>query len=219
LAGTDLETAGQHCTGQDDHDQVALGEVTGPTDDLLGLSGPVGLPDVHPAEADGFFEPGQLLDLEHTPVHDRAREVGAEFVDGLDLQPGQCQLLGKAAGGDVGGKIDILPQPGHGHAHQISLPNAEVKRMSPSTMSRMSRTSCANISVRSIPSPKAQPLWTFGSIPAVTSTRGLTTPQPPISIHPSLEQVRHGAFGSPTEAPRQTKHCMSTSAEGSVKGK
>ncbi|OLT30095.1 hypothetical protein BJF83_08970 [Nocardiopsis sp. CNR-923] len=94
-----------------------------------------------------------------------------------------------------------------------------MKRTSPSTMSCMSRTPCANISVRSIPRPKAQPLYTSGSTPAAVSTRGLTTPQPPISIQPSLEQVRHGASAFPTDAPRHAKHSMSTSADGSVNGK
>ena len=44
-------------------------------------------------------------------------------------------------------------------------------------------------------------------------------PQPPHSIQPSLEQVRHGAAGLPTEAPRQTKQRRSSSADGSVNGK
>src|SRR5258707_789685 len=56
-------------------------------------------------------------------------------------------------------------------------------------------------------------------MPQATSTRGLTTPQPPHSIHPSDEHVRQGLAGSPTDAPRQTKHSTSNSAEGSVKGK
>ena len=56
-------------------------------------------------------------------------------------------------------------------------------------------------------------------MPQAMRTRGLTTPQPPHSIQPSLEHVRHGLSGSPTDAPRQTKHCRSTSALGSVNGK
>src|SRR3954447_24731953 len=56
-------------------------------------------------------------------------------------------------------------------------------------------------------------------MPQAVSTRGLTTPQPPHSIHPSDEQVRQGFAGSPTDAPRQTKHSTSNSADGSVKGK
>ena len=56
-------------------------------------------------------------------------------------------------------------------------------------------------------------------MPQAGSTRGLTTPQPPHSIQPSLRQVRHGRSGLPTESPWQTKHCRSTSADGSVNGK
>ena len=38
-----------------------------------------------------------------------------------------------------------------------------------------------------------------------SSTRGLTMPQPPHSIQPSLLQVRQGRSGLPTDSPRQTK--------------
>ncbi len=158
LAGTDLETAGKLGPRKGDDDQVALGEVAGAADDLLRLTGAVGVADVDPTEADRLLETGQLLDLQDATEDDGAGQVGSELVDGLDLQTRQRQAGGELAGGDVGGQRDVFAQPGHGDAHQISLPNAEVKRTSPSTMSRMSRTSCANISVRSIPRPKAHPL-------------------------------------------------------------
>ena len=70
-----------------------------------------------------------------------------------------------------------------------------------------------------MPMPKAKPLYRSGSMPQATRTRGLTMPQPPHSIQPSLEHVRQGLSGSPTDSPRQTKHWRSTSALGSVKGK
>ena len=44
-------------------------------------------------------------------------------------------------------------------------------------------------------------------------------PQPPHSIQPSDEQTRHGSPPGSAEAPRHSKHCRSSSAEGSVKGK
>ena len=75
LAGGDREAAGQHRAGQDDHDQVAGGEVAGAADDPRGsavaaLCGPtstwhqrIGLP----------FICGSLLELEHPADHERAR--------------------------------------------------------------------------------------------------------------------------------------------------
>src|SRR5699024_10195716 len=156
LTGDDLETAGQDPAGQDGHDQVALGEVACAADDLLGLAGAVGLDDVDAAAADGLLEIGELLDLQDTTENERAFQVRAEGLDGIDLQACQGQATGKVACGDIGGQVDVLPQPGHGNSHQISLPNAEEKRMSPSTMSRMSRTPCANITVASMLRPTAQ---------------------------------------------------------------
>ena len=44
-------------------------------------------------------------------------------------------------------------------------------------------------------------------------------PQPPHSIQPSLEHTRHGSAPGSVEAPRQEKHCRSTSPDGSVNGK
>src|SRR5699024_7154747 len=158
LTGADLETAGQDPAGQDGHDQVALGEVACAADDLLGLAGAVGLADVDAAGADGLLEIGALLDLQATAENERAFPASAEGQDGLDRQAWQGQTTGKVACCDIGGQLDARPQPGHGNSHQTTLPNAEEKRMSPSTMSRMSRTPCANISVRSMPRPKAQPL-------------------------------------------------------------
>ena len=113
----------------------------------------------------------------------------------------------------------MLAQPRHRDAHQTSSPNGTVKRTSPSTMSRMSSTPCRNISVRSMPIPKAKPEYMSGSIPQAISTFGLTMPQPPHSIHPSDEQVRQGRSGLPTDSPRQTKQRRSSSALGSVNGK
>ena len=80
------------------------------------------------------------------------------LVDGLDLQSRGDQLRGEIAGRYVSRQVDILPKPGNRDAHQISIPKAEVKRTSPSTMSCMSWTPWANISVRSTPRPNAQPL-------------------------------------------------------------
>ena len=56
-------------------------------------------------------------------------------------------------------------------------------------------------------------------MPHARSTRGLTMPQPPHSIQPSLPQVRQSQSGLPTDWPRQTKHSRSGSALGSVNGK
>ena len=64
--------------------------------------------------------------------------------------------------------------------------------------------------------PKAKPLYRSGSTPQARSTAGLTMPQPPTSIQPSLPHTRQGwRAGSPWQA----KHCRSSSALGSVNGK
>ena len=73
--------------------------------------------------------------------------------------------------------------------------------------------------VRRVPRPKGRPRYPSVSIPTAVKTRGLTMPQPPHSIHPSLPQVRQAREASPTEAPRHTKYSRSTSALGSVNGK
>lgn len=92
----------------------------------------------------------------------------------------------------VAGEVDVLPQPGKRDAHQISIPNGRVNRTSDSTMSRMSSTWWRNISIRSMPNPKANPLYFSGSTPQATSTFGLTMPQPP-SLDPALAAA--GAAG------------------------
>src|SRR5690606_20482745 len=197
----------------------AFGEVAGTADDALRFPRTVGVAHVHGAEPDGLFEPGELFDGQHPAHHDGAADVSADLLDSLDFQAQADQFVGQLARGGLGRQCDVFAQPGNGNPHHISIPKAAVNRTSPSTMSCMSLTPWANISVRSMPRPKAQPLYRSVSTPAATSTRGVTTPQPPISIHPSEQQVRQEASGLPTEAPRHTKHSMSTSAEGSVNGK
>ncbi len=140
LAGGDRERAGQHGAREDHHDLVADGEVGRAADDLLRVAGAVGRTDVDPAVPDRLLEAGQLLDGEHLADHQRALEVAADLLDGLDLQAGPDQALGHVAAGLAGRQVDVLAQPGKRDAHQISIPNGRVKRTSPSTMSRMSAT-------------------------------------------------------------------------------
>src|SRR5690606_18290339 len=123
------------------------------------------------------------------------------------------QPIGDLFGGDVGGQVDVIPQPGNGDAHQTSIPKELVKRISPSYISRISLTSWRNITVRSMPIPNAKPEYCSGSTPVAASTRGLTMPQPPHSIQPSPRHVRQcvRACGSSL----QTKQRRSTSALGS----
>ena len=65
----------------------------------------------------------------------------------------------------------------------------------------MSLTPYLSIAILSIPRPNANPLYWFESIPQFSITTGFTIPQPRISSHlPSSDKI-------------------STSAEGSVKGK
>ncbi len=68
-----------------------------------------------------------------------------------------------------------------------------------------------SIAIRSMPMPKAKPCHSAGSTPAAASTFGCTMPEPRISSHDSPSPI----FSCP---PDQSQR-MSTSAEGSVKGK
>src|ERR1019366_9154177 len=66
--------------------------------------------------------------------------------------------------------------------------------------------------ILSIPIPKAKPEYFLGSSLQFSSTAGSTIPQPPISTQPLYLQIGHPFCP-------QTKHDISTSALGSVKGK
>ena len=101
---------------------------------------------------------GSSLEREDLADDERTGEVGAELLDGLDLEAGADEALGDVAAGLPRGEVDELAQPGQRGAHQISIPKGSVKRTSPSTMSRMSATPWRNISVRSRPMPNAKPL-------------------------------------------------------------
>ena len=70
-----------------------------------------------------------------------------------------------------------------------------------------------------MPSPNANPLYRSGSMPQATSTRGLTIPQPAISIQPMDLQTRHGSAPGLVDSPRHTWHSIDTSPDGSVNGK
>ena len=69
--------------------------------------------------------------------------------------------------------------------------------------------SCA---VRSIPIPKAKPVYSSGSQPTNSYRYGSTIPEPPISIQPEPLQVRQ-------PVPPQIGHDTSGSIDGSVNGK
>src|SRR5699024_546137 len=69
-----------------------------------------------------------------------------------------------------------------------------------------------SIAIRSGPIPNANPLYIFGSYPAIDSTSGCTIPAPKISIQPDCLQTEH-------PDPEQTLQDISISTDGSVKGK
>ena len=81
----------------------------------------------------------------------------ADGLNRLNLQAGSDEALGHIATGLVRRDGHEFAQPRHRGAHQASSPKAREKRMSPSTMSCMSVTPLRNISVRSMPMPKAKP--------------------------------------------------------------
>src|SRR6185503_2259775 len=86
LARGDREVAGQDGAGQDHDDLVADGEVPGAADDLLRLSGAVGLADVDRAETGRLAEALELLDGPHLADDLGALQAGAELLDPLDLE-------------------------------------------------------------------------------------------------------------------------------------
>lgn len=114
LACGDREVAGQHGTGQDHDDLVADGEVAGAADDLLELTRAVGGADVDEAEADGLLEALQLLDGLHLADDQGTLEVGAELLDGLDLEACRNELGLDVAAGLRRKRVDVLPQPESG---------------------------------------------------------------------------------------------------------
>src|SRR5699024_11102797 len=69
-----------------------------------------------------------------------------------------------------------------------------------------------SIAIRSGPIPNANPLYIFGSYPAIDSTSGCTIPAPKISIQPDCLQTEH-------PDPEQTLQDISISTDDSVKGK
>ena len=80
------------------------------------------------------------------------------WLDGLHLEPGRGQPRGDLGGLDGHLHRRVLAQPGKRKLHgQISIPKARLNRTSPSVVSRMSVTPLPIMSVRSMPSPNANP--------------------------------------------------------------
>ena len=216
LSHPSLSLAGQARTGQGDDDEVADGEVRRPADDAPGL----GLADVDRAPADRLAVAVLLGgEVEDAADDDGSLDVGPGLLDGLDLQTRPHQGVGQLPTREVGGQGGDVAQPADRGLHRAVPTSERLNRTSPSTMSRMSSALFRNIRVRSTPMPNAKPEYSSGSTPQAWSTRGLTTPQPPHSIQPSLRHVLQGRSGLPTESPWHTKQSRSTSADGSVKGK
>ena len=159
LARGDREVAGQHGAGQDHDDLVADGEVAGAADDLLRLAGAVGLADVDRAEADRLLEALSSSMVSTWPTTSGPLRPAPSCSTVSTSRPAATSLAWTSRPVSVGRQVDVLPQPGKRDPHQISIPNGRVNRTSPSTMSRMSSTLWRNISIRSMPNPKAKPLY------------------------------------------------------------
>ena len=160
LARGDLESSCEDRAWQRDDHEITFGEIARSADDSaharsLGVA--VSGTHLHLTPADRLLELRELVDRTHETDDERAGDIGAEVFDLLELESDGDQPLTDCLGRLVRGDIDVVPQPGQWDAHQTSMPNCVVKRMSPSTISRMSVTSCRNISVRSIPMPNANP--------------------------------------------------------------
>ena len=146
---------GKHRPRQRDDHEVADGEVVRTADDPARL----GLADVDLAPPDRLAV-GVLLHrvLEHSADHQRSGHIRSRPVDGLDLEPGADQGLGKSAAVDIGRQVRVLTDPGQRGLHRASPTRERLKRTSPSIMSRMSSALLRNISVRSTPMPNANPV-------------------------------------------------------------
>src|SRR5690606_32578174 len=158
---------------------------------LLALAGGVVVlrADVDPAVVDRLAVlVGLGLDREHAADDERAGDGRRD--DLLGLEADAHEVGGEVRGGGTGRDGDVLGEPGqrdvrHGQYPFPVVPNWREKRMSPSTMSCMSAMPWRSMSARSVPTPKAKPVYSSGSMPAATSTWGLTMPQPPHSIQPA----------------------------------
>ena len=149
------EVTGEDSTGECDHDEVPRGEVARSADDVA--DSPARGTDVHPAQSDGLFEVGEFLDGLNASDHHGTAHATAHEGDRLDLEAHRGEAISHLSPRHPDRQIHHLAKPRHRDAHQTSIPNAEVKRISPSTMSRISVTPWRNISVRSTPMPKAKP--------------------------------------------------------------
>ena len=112
--------------------------------------------DIHLAPADRLAVRLRLVDeFEHRADDNRAGQLAAVdvFLFQTDANERRLDVFGRG----IRWNLDELPQPGDWDAHQSTIPNCLEKRISPSTMSRMSFMSLRNCSVRSIPIPKAKP--------------------------------------------------------------
>ncbi len=202
-------------------DEVADDEVVGAADDaagaaVLGRLAGAGVVNAHvdAAPADDLAVLLRLVDdAQHAADRERTGDLGRRL-DAFDLEARADQRVADVTTGDVGRQGYELPYPGNRCPHRAPPTSDRLNRTSPSTMSRMSAALLRNIRLRSTPMPNAKPLYSDASMPHAVSTRGFTTPQPPHSIQPSLEHVRHGFAGSLTLAPWQTKHSRSSSALG-----
>ncbi len=154
LAGADLEAARQDGPGQAHDDVVADREVDCATDDPAWRR----FADVDLAVADRLLELRQLLDLQHLPDDERTGHVATRAMQPFELEAERDQPRTEVFCGDIRGELDIVAQPGGTDAHQGSPRNDSEKRTSPSNMSCMSSIPLRNISERSIPMPKANPL-------------------------------------------------------------
>ena len=154
LARRDLEPARQHGARQRHDDQVPDLEVERPAHHPTRLR----LADLHVAPAHRLaVRVLLLLEVEDPPDHQGAGHVRAGRLQGLELEAEERQPVGQLVDGQVGRQVDVLTKPRHRDPHHSSIPKARANRTSPSTMSRMSCTSCRNINVRSIPMPNATP--------------------------------------------------------------
>ena len=114
LAGADLEAAGEDAAGQDDDDEVTVGEVPGTADDALRLAGAVRVPDVDLAPADRLAVLLGLLDSKDStrPTTSGPWMPPPATSSASSLRPSAVSRAASCSRGHVLGQVDVLAEPG-----------------------------------------------------------------------------------------------------------
>ena len=168
LSGTNGESAGEHGARQRDDNPGSLDGIGSATDDAAALDPLLNVLRMSLCVVAGAnVDPAPVDDLavllrfgnrgKNVSDHDRAGQLPA---NDLDLLNGRCvvgQRLGHLVSSGAVWQINHGLQPRHRNLHRAPPLSERLNRTSPSTKSRRSGALLRNITVRSMPMPKAKP--------------------------------------------------------------